>query len=307
MYHGMISLIIPVLNPGPFAADLCAAIAGQSLRPGQIVVLDSESDDGSVAEFEAIGAEIHVVSRREFDHGGTRTLGMRLATGDELLYLTQDAVPIGAYAFEHIATALRAASDIGVVYGRHVPRPTANAFGAHLRLFTYPETSHMRSTADVGRYGLRAAFNSNSFALYRRAALDDIGGFAPRIISGEDLHAAARMLLRGWRVSYDADAAVEHSHDYSTWAEGRQFFDSGVMHAEEEWLLSDLGAPDASAVEFARSEFAYLRGLGERWVLPRWAWRNVVRYAAYRLGRAHRLLPRGLKRRLTAHAAYWRE
>jgi rhamnosyltransferase len=165
--------------------------------------------------------------------------------------------------------------------------------------------SETRSAVDVRRLGLRAAFTSNSFALYRRAALEDIGGFASRIISGEDLHAAARMLLRGWRVTYTAEAAVEHSHDYSAWAEARQFFDSGVMHAEERWLLRELGAPNASAAQFARSEFAFLRERREAWAAARWVWRNTVRYVGYRLGRSHRALPLGIKRRLTAQRAYW--
>jgi rhamnosyltransferase len=302
----MLSLIIPTLNPGAFAGRLVRAIEGQRLRPDEIIVLDSESDDGSVSAFKEMGAHVHVVPRGTFDHGGTRRRGMDLARGDDLLYLTQDAIPADPHAFERLAEALHSARDIAIAYGRHQPRAGANAFGAHLRLFAYPEVSHVRSAADVPRVGLRTAFASNSFAVYRRSALEDVGGFAPRIVSNEDLHAAARMLLRGWRISYTADAVVEHSHDYSAFAEARQFFDTGVMHAEERWLLSALGVPEGSAAEFARSEYAYLRTRREPWPLARWGYRNTVRLIAYRLGRAHRVLPTLVKRRLTAQPAYWR-
>jgi rhamnosyltransferase len=301
----MLSLIIPVLNPGAFAGQLARAIGGQRVRPDEIIVLDSESNDGSVSAFEAIGAQIHRVPRRTFDHGGTRRYGMEIARGDDLLYLTQDAIPADPHAFDRLAAALHSAPDIAIAYGRHQPRAGANAFGAHLRLFAYPEVSHVRSAADVPRVGLRTAFASNTFAMYRRSALEDVGGFAPRIVSNEDLHAAARMLLRGWRVSYAAEAIVEHSHDSSAIAEARQFFDTGVMHAEERWLLSTLGVPEGSAAEFARSEYAYLRARREPWALPRWGYRNAVRLIAYRLGRAHHVLPTSVKRRLTAQPAYW--
>lgn len=300
-----LTLVIPVLNPGRFAGPLAGAVAAQTRRPDQVVVLDSESTDGSLGAFAGLGAEVHRVPRAAFDHGGTRALGARLARGRTLVYLTQDALP-APDAFAALLAALGAAPDVGAAYGRHLPRPGASPCGAHLRRFAYPGVSHVRRAADVPRLGLRAAFLSDSFAAYRRDALEAVGGFPARIVMGEDMHVAARLLRAGWGVAYAAEAVVEHSHDHRPTDELRQCFDTGVMHAEERWLLRTFGRPDGSAARFAWSELAYLRRHGVPAAVPRWAWRNAARLAGYRLGRAHRLLPRAVARRLSANPAYWR-
>jgi rhamnosyltransferase len=98
---------------------------------------------------------------------------------------------------------------------------------------------------------------------------------------------------------------VEHSHDYSVLQEARQFFDTGVMHTEQRWLLDSFGTATGDAMRFALSEYQYVRAAGIRWPAVNCAWRSTVRFAAYRLGRVHRIVPSSVKRRLTATPGYW--
>jgi rhamnosyltransferase len=41
-----------------------------------------------------------------------------------------------------------------------------------------------------------------------------VGGFPAHTIMNEDTYVAGKMLTRGWKISYVAEAAVHHSHDY---------------------------------------------------------------------------------------------
>ena len=43
---------------------------------------------------------------------------------------------------------------------------------------------------------MKTAFNSNSFAAYRRKALKDVGGFPINTILSEDMYVTAKMLLK---------------------------------------------------------------------------------------------------------------
>jgi len=96
---------------------------------------------------EACGARVLVVSTEEFDHGGTRTLAGKAATGDILIYMTQDVTLSGNHSIEHI---IRPFEDqaVGASYGRQLPYPDADEFGELLRLFNYPEVSYTASLED---------------------------------------------------------------------------------------------------------------------------------------------------------------
>jgi len=53
---------------------------------------------------------------------------------------------------------------------------------------------HVYGIEDKDLYGLKAAFNSNSFSAYRVSVLKKIGGFKAGIIFGEDMLVAANVL-----------------------------------------------------------------------------------------------------------------
>lgn len=298
-------LAIPVLNPGPLAARLADAIVAQTRRPDTILVLDSESTDGSVAELARIGARVHRVRRRDFDHGGTRNLALSLADGDVYLYLTQDSRPADRDAFARLLAAFED-PRVGVAYGRQLAAPGATAFAAHARAFNYPPVSARRTAADVPRLGVKAAFCSNSFAAYRREALAGVGGFPEKLLVCEDTYATAKMLRAGWTVAYVAEAAAEHSHNYSYREELRRYFDIGAFHEMEPWYVEMLGGPSGEGMRFVRSELAFARAAGVRFALARTVARNAVRWAGYRLGRLHRALPRRVVLWCAMHPGYFR-
>lgn len=300
-----VALVIPTLNPGPHAARLVAAIEAQTRRADELLVLDSESTDGSPDVFARAGARVHTVRRADFDHGGTRNLALSLVEAELLVYMTQDAVPADDGAMAAILRPLLEDPAIGAVCGRQLPHVGARVLERHARIFNYPPRSAVRSAADVPRLGVRAAFCSNSFAAYRRSALEDVGGFPRRLIFGEDTYAVARMLQRRWRVAYAGDAEVHHSHDYTAREEVARYFDLGVFHDTESWYREYLGGAHGEGTRFVRSEISYAAREGMPLALPRLVARNGLRLLGYRLGRVHRVLPRRFKRWIGMNKGYW--
>lgn len=300
-----VQLAIPVMNPGRHARALVAAIREQTLQVDRVVVVDSSSDDGAVAEFQQLHADIVEIPRSEFDHGGTRNLALSRYRADICLFLTQDAIPADRRAFENLVAALVRHERAGMAYGRQIPHADATAIAAHARLFNYPPESEYRTSADIPRLGIRTAFCSNSFAAYRRAALEEVDGFPERILFGEDTCAAARMLARGWGVAYAADAVVAHSHNYTVEQDFRRYFDLGAFHATERWYTNLLGTAGREGRRFVLSEWRHLRARGVSFVLPRILYRNGGRWLGYRAGLAHRWLPAAVKRRIAMNRSYW--
>jgi rhamnosyltransferase len=284
---------------------MVAALAGQRLRPDRIMIIDSESTDGSVDRFNNLGAEIVRIPRTEFDHGGTRNLGVRLLGTETVVFLTQDAIPADDRSLEAIITGLVADESVALAYGRQLPHEGAGPLARSHRNFNYPPMSSTRSAADVARLGVRAAFASNSFAAYRTEALDAIGGFPTPVIGSEDRWAAARLLQAGRRIAYVGHACVLHSHDYSLVQQFRRYFDIGVFQASQPWYSEYLGTPQAEGRRLISAQATALRESGVRFVGPRLASSAAASWLGFHAGRLQHRLPVALAQRCTTAPTYF--
>jgi rhamnosyltransferase len=162
----------------------------------------------------------------------------------------------------------------------------------------------VRDLTDREKLGIKTIFISNSFAAYRKSALMEVGGFPPHVIFGEDTVTAARLLLSGYKVAYVAEALAYHSHRY-TWAqEFRRYFDIGVLHSREGWMLDRFGMTSGEGKRFVVSELKYLLDHDARQI-PSAMVRTALKLLGYRLGKLESRLPRRLKRHLSGLQGFW--
>jgi rhamnosyltransferase len=295
-------IIIPTYNAAPYLPRLLDSLLGQTRRAADILVIDSTSSDDTVRIAKSRGARTLVIPKADFDHGGTRTLAARNTEGSLLIYLTQDALPADRRAVEHLLEPLWCDPAIGIVFGRQLPSADATPFARHLRYFNYPAESHVRTLQDKKRFGIKTAFCSNSFAAYRRSALEDIGWFKAGLLMGEDSHACARMLLKGYKVAYAAEAAVFHSHNYRVVQDFQRYFDMGAFLQKEHWILDTFGKAEGEGFRFVQSEVAYLLREGLWRDVPVSLLRAAAKWSGYRLGHFHAVLPRSVVRRVSMYS-----
>jgi rhamnosyltransferase len=300
-----IGVIVPTLNAGPLWEIWLAAFERQNRKPDHLLVIDSSSEDDTVALARARGFDVHIISRADFNHGGTRQLGIGLMPeADIIVFLTQDALLAHPDAIENLLAAF-ADERVGAAYGRQLPHRNAGPIGAHARLFNYPPQSQVRSLEDRRQLGIKTAFVSNSFAAYRRNALVDVGGFPSDTIMNEDTYAVGKMLLSGWKIAYCADAQVHHSHDYGFLDEFKRYFDIGVFHARTPWLQERFGKAEGEGRRFVVSELRYLTRHAP-WLISSALMRTGLKWLGYKMGiRLQQALPLFVKRRCSLHRAYW--
>ena len=297
----MLTIIIPTYNASQYLDAQLRALRAQTIKDLDILIIDSSSSDETVSIAQKHEVETVVIPRHEFDHGGTRTLaGKYRSTADPLVYLTQDALPFDNRASESLVRPLYD-SSCGAAFGRQIPYADASPFARHLRFFNYPPTSYIRTYKDRTSLGIRAAFCSNSFAAYRRDALDEVGWFIQNLLVAEDIHVCARMLRKGFAVGYVAEAMVYHSHNYTVSQEFQRYIDLGVFFGKERWLLNEFGKPEGEGAKFIRSEWSFLLSHGLIYLLPVSVLRAAAKLLGYRLGRLHEFLPSWMLKKLSMH------
>ncbi len=303
---GKLAVIIPTLNAGEFATRQVAAFEDHGIPPSCFLVIDSGSKDRTVETYSAFGAEVVGIDGSTFNHGGTRRYATTLRPdADFIVMLTQDAIPASG---DTLLSILRAFEEpkVGMAYGRQLPRHEAKGIERHARLTNYPQQNEVRSFADRERLGVKTVFCSDSFAAYRRTALMEVGNFPEDAYFAEDQIIAGRMLKKGWKLSYRGDAPVIHSHGYSIREDFHRYFDVGVFHARNRWLVDEFGKAEGEGVRFLKSEIAYLLR-NEPSALPSAALRTVAKYVGYRLGQKEADMSFGMKKKLSMQAFYWRQ
>jgi len=299
-----VALVIPTLNAGVRWQECLDALAAQSLQPDRRLIIDSASADETVALARRAGWEISTIRRADFNHGGTRQQALEMLSDCELvIFLTQDAILADPSALAALVQSF-ADPKVAVAYGRQLPHRQATAIEAHARLFNYGTESLPKDMSVAQKIGPKAFFCSNSFAAYRRRVVLELGGFRRDLILGEDAEFAARALLAGYAVYYCAAAAAFHSHAYGVAETFRRYFDTGVFHARNAWMLEKFGSHGGEGMRFLASEMRYLSQHAPL-EIPKALLQSLAKAAGYKLGRNERRIPRKLKRRLSMMPRYW--
>lgn len=297
-------LIVPTLNAGNRWQEWIESFQRQIVRPDFLLDIDSSSHDDTVFLAQHAGFAGYKIQKYEFNHGGTRQLGVNLLNdADIIIFLTQDAVLANHEALKKIVSIFED-SKVGAAYGRQLPRKDANHIEAHARLFNYPPVSQVKTMGDAPKLGIKTAFISNSFAAYRRKALEEVGGFPPDTIFGEDTYVAAKMLMAGWKVAYCADATVYHSHSYGLLEEFKRYFDIGVFHSREAWIRQNFGQAEGEGLRYIKSELNYLWNKRPQ-LIPFAVLRTLFKFIGYKLGALERFIPIWLKSILSMNKIYW--
>ena len=208
-------MIIPTLNAGPELEKLLSALSDQTAPPDEILVVDSASDDDTprLAEKQA-GVRVIPIRREDFDHGGTRDMAFRACQSPIVVMMTQDALPADDRCMENLLSPLED-ERVAAVCARQIARPEARMAEKIFREYRYPEKSEVWDREDARRLGIRSYLLSDACSAYRRTAYEAVGGFEHPIATDEDMLIAADFLNAGYRLAYQADARVWHSHRYT--------------------------------------------------------------------------------------------
>lgn len=314
-----LDVIIPVYKPGKKFDKLFAALLSQSVRPDNVILLNTETTDNTCVQLARrleritrkqrayirgkINVNIVSVLKEDFDHGGTRRMGVSRSDADYFVMMTQDAVPADDYLLERL---LRAVKDEGcaIAYARQCAPLAASMVEQYTRLFNYPTQSCKKTKEDLPVLGIKTWFCSDVCAAYKRAAYDQAGGFAKHAIFNEDMLIASKLIEMGYSISYVAEARVIHSHNYTLSEQFKRNFDLGVSHAQNREVFSSVPAM-GEGIRLVKGTFQYLLGQKMYLDLLDLAFQSGAKFLGFWLGKHYAFLPKELLRICTTNIGYF--
>jgi rhamnosyltransferase len=300
---GTISIVIPTLNAARHLPDQLDSLYRQTLQAAEILVIDSSSTDATVALATSLGCRIEVIDRSTFDHGGTRNVGASMTSGEIIVFMTQDALPVDEHFLENLVAPIRD-GQCAAAYARQTAYDDAYPPEKLARAHNYPQVSHVLCEKDIEARGLKAFFFSNVASAVGRDAFEAVGCFPDRTVMNEDMLLCSKLFRSDRKVAYCADAVVYHSHNYGLSQQFKRNFDIGAFVSQHGADLGDVRS-GMSGLRFAADQIQTLSRTGHlRWV-PRTVADLATRFVAFRLGRQERFIPIALKRRMSMHSFFW--
>ena len=229
-----VSVAIPVLDGGETFAELLDGLAAQTIAH-ELVVCDSGSRDGSLALARERAARVLQIAPAQYSHGRTRNLLMERTSGTHVALLTQDAVPADERWLERLLGGFSLAGDVAIVFGPYRARPDASA-AVRIELEGWFDSlspdgaaqidrllEHERQEPALDELLGRRGFFTDANACIARSAWQRVPFRA--VPYAEDRVIAIDMLRAGYAKAFVPQAAVIHSHSYSTTQQLRRSFD----------------------------------------------------------------------------------
>jgi rhamnosyltransferase len=232
-----ISVIIPVKNGSRHLEALLKGVFSQGHNLSfEVIIIDSGSTDGSLDIARRFPVSVYQIEAGEFNHGLTRNFGISLAKGKFAILLTQDAIPYDSNWMHSLVKNLESDKDVAGAYSRQLPQQDSGVF-ARIRARRILTFSRQRREGRLGKNN-----DLSGLTVYERYVLccfdnvsscvrKDVWQAMPfaRTDFGEDVEWAKRVLGAGYKIVYEPESAVFHSHDFTVW----QWFERNRINARK--------------------------------------------------------------------------
>jgi rhamnosyltransferase len=191
----------------------------------EVIAIDSGSTDGTLELLQRFPVQVKQILPQQFHHARTRNLAASLAEGEILVFLSQDAIPASN---GWLATMISNFDDpqVGAVYGRQFPKTGSSLERRDVFDAIYGDSKIVKDPARRNGMGYRFYHFSDVNAAIRRRVWQR-QRFPEELKVFEDLGIAKLILDDGWKIVYEPNAAVFHSHTHSTVGLLKRYFDIG--------------------------------------------------------------------------------
>ena len=298
------SILIPTKN-GAQELDACLAAIYTQTGVGlfEVIVIDSGSTDATLEIARRYPVRIEQIPPESFHHARTRNAVASLASGEFLVFLSQDAIPASDTWLVALLKNFED-SQVGAVYGRQLPKPDSGWERRSAFRALYGDARVVKMPMDGIGLGYKYYHFSNANSAIRKRVWE-VTRFPEDLKVFEDVGIAKRILDAGWRIVYEPDAVALHSHEFPFPTLFRRYFDIGVVYQRLGiWSDNSRAFLWRDGLEVFRGKLSSLFDNEARTSAGSSMIKDIGKYVAIQLGRNEKLLPRSLKKKLSLYGLF---
>jgi GT2 family glycosyltransferase len=194
-----------------------ASIEAPSYIPREIIVVDNNSDDGTVECIQARFPDVHVLRLPRNEGTVARNYGVKAAKGEIVVTLDNDVHFSSPFELDRIASAFSAHSDASCITFK-VLEADKDKLAVCAWCHPYPYWKYSDSV-------FQTDYIAEGACAFRRQAFLDTGGYwGPLWIGHEGWDLALQLLDHGGHILYDPSIQVRHMQSLQARPSHRPFY-----------------------------------------------------------------------------------
>ena len=162
----------------------------------------------------------------------------------------------------------------------------------------------VKSEEDIEVLGIKAFFCSNVCAMYKKEIFEQMGGFVKKTIFNEDMIFAGCAIKKGYKIAYEADAKVIHSHNYKAMEQLRRNFDLGVSQVQHPEVFAGIKS-ESEGVKLVKKCIGHLWKNGYKTQILPMIVHSGFKFIGYKLGKNYTKLSKSFVIKCSMNKSYW--
>lgn len=304
MSNPLVSVIIPTKDPEDWFPDVLDAILSQDFSGKvEIIVIDSSSDCKLSKSVEFRGLRYCQIDPRQFSHGGTRNSGVNMASGNYVVFLSQDALPADRYWLQNIIEPMERDPKVAGVFSKQIPGDHTHPMEKYFLFHLYGKKAKLNFKNEDYDLTFDDVFFSNVSSAIRRKVVLSFP-FDANLVMSEDQEWSKRVIEAGWKTVYEPGSTVVHSHNSSMMEVFQRNFDSGAsLHN----IFEKLPGGILKQIKSLWGLVLYLCKESKAQYIPAALAYEAMKAIGFTFGWYERFLPAKCKIYFGQHKGYWQK
>ena len=288
MSKSRISVACPLYEAEKYILDFDESLKMQEgVELAEIFYILTEGKDNTEKTMKDAGildrpeVKFSKIKKEDFSHSLTREKAVMEATGDVIVFLTQDVeIKDKEFLKKLVEPIFKGEAD--ATYAKQVTK--YNNIEKYTRESNYPAKSFTVSEVDIPKLGLKTFFFSDAAGAVSREKFVELGGYDSKDLPiSEDMYFAHKLIMAGGKIRYVAEAMCYHSHDFKL----SELYDRYKLTGEFMKMNPEIAKSGVNAAGGGMAKYIFKRAWQERnfKVLAKFLPNMGARYIGMRRGR----------------------
>lgn len=257
-----VSVITPAYNAGKYISEAIDSVLAQTCRDVECIVVDDGSTDQTKEIVRGYGDRVRYVHQANSGRSAARNRGIALATGRYIAFLDADDC-LAPEKLAEQADFLENHPEFDVVYSRVVYFEEGQEHSSY-------SVRRIAPTGDILPDLLYGNFITVHAPLFRKSAVEGVGGYDPALSRYEDWDFFLRLAVAGARFGFlDRCHSYVRVHGENTIRDKVRMFEAKLQVAEKirqhcSHVITERGIDVERAVAFHRADYGRILILAGR-------------------------------------------